>query len=618
MNTSSTPTQGEPFLPEPAKQPPIVGDQTNQDGGPTQQMGKGIIWGDAPRPIEDPKENPSLLNAVTWGLRKAIHFDSAPTPSEPSSPMTDKPVQEEEDSISSLVMPIQANALNLLAPSFIEPTPGQQDAIAPLQLSEIAPQIPGDHQMAATISYNCRPLPTSTGLPTPIAPVQYGEVINATSPKISPYTVAQRLLREINIKIINNAFYYFNGHIFTLLGKDALKRLIVDRCRIEVAAIGNPRFIEQVYEYLRYEPEICDDNLTPSQDEVVFKDGVLNLQTGIFGPPYPGFFATTYLNASYFKGQETRCPTFDKFVADITGGDNLLAQRIWEVLGYCLTQDQRGKCFFLLQGPHDSGKSVLGNFLRGCYNKEMVSSLDIQSLGRQFALADLIGKGLCIDLDLPAGSINERAVSILKKLTGGDQITTDIKYMSAVSFINVAKFFFATNHSVLPRTADKAFLSRLVLIPFLRSIPVELQDRSLGDRLAAERDGIIMKALWYYRSLRDRNYQFAGDFSPNSAVSGYDDAMDSLVRFLRDKYRAAPSGWVSSQTLYNDFASMYGFRWPLNTFSEHVNSIITILFPSARRGRGRTSSSANPIGGYYGIAPINISLPGTDLPEVDR
>lgn len=321
--------------------------------------------------------------------------------------------------------------------------------------------------------------------------VMQGKVLDLKRPKIDSYAAAQMLINNVDIVAIKNAIYYFDGRVYKLMRKDDIRRLIMDKLRSVIAIDGTPHFIENVYAFLRAEPQICNDGLVPSPDEVVFSHGILNLQTEEFGPPYQGFFATSYLKASYWRGIKMQCPVFDKFISDISHGNVFLTQRIWETMGYCLTQDQRGKCFILLQGPSDSGKSILGNFLRGCYSKEMVSSLDVKAFAEEFSLADLIGKGLCIDLDLPAGSINAKAISVLKKITGGDLLSTNIKYLDRVSFMNTAKIVFASNHAVISTTKDDAFLKRLVVVPFLYSVPKEAQDRCLGEKVAA-----ISRPIW--------------------------------------------------------------------------------------------------------------------------
>lgn len=295
------------------------------------------------------------------------------------------------------------------------------------------------------------------------------------------------------------------------------------------------------------------------------------------------------------------CPNFEAFVTSVADGDISLYNRIWEVLGYYLTQDQRGKCFAVIQGPHDSGKSLFGNFLRNSFNKEAVSSLDLHSFGRTFAVADLIGKRLCIDLDLPAGAITSRAVSMLKKMTGGDLISTDVKYMPRVSFMNTAKLLFASNHAVISDSRDEAFLSRLVVLPFSRTVPPCLQDFDLGHRFAAERDAIIVKALDYYKALRSHNYIFSGNFPANMAIEGFDDALSCLVAFLKNRCQTDDAAWTATQDLYQHFCAKFGARWTMITFSERINSTMHTVYPQVEKQRRRKAGNPNPIAGFRGI-----------------
>lgn len=131
-------------------------------------------------------------------------------------------------------------------------------------------------------------------------PAQTGGVVDIRSPRINPYAVVQDLIRDGRIIVSNNAVYYFNGLVYTLLGKEDIKRLIVDRCRAAVEMDGSAALIiESIYKILLSEPRICRNDLTPSQDEVVFLDGVLNLRTNEFADISPRFFATSYLNVFY-------------------------------------------------------------------------------------------------------------------------------------------------------------------------------------------------------------------------------------------------------------------------------------------------------------------------------
>lgn len=158
-----------------------------------------------------------------------------------------------------------------------------------------------------------------------------------------------------------------------------------------------------------------------------------------------------------------------------------MIQRIWEVIGYCLVPDTDGKCFFVFQGVPDSGKSLLGRLIAECFNEDAVTSLDMTALGLQFGPAELVGKQLCLSLDLAATSWDARAIGVLKSLTGNDLVTVDVKYQPRIKFRNSATFIFATNHAVTTTMRDDAFFRRLVVVPFRYSVPRERQNRKLLD-----------------------------------------------------------------------------------------------------------------------------------------
>ena len=180
--------------------------------------------------------------------------------------------------------------------------------------------------------------------------------------------------------------------------------------------------------------------------------------------------------------------------------------------------------------------------------------------------------------------------------------------MSRVNFINTAKIVYATNHSVVSGNKDDGFLRRLVVVPFPYAVPQENQDIGLGEKIAAERDGIIMKALQYYQALRNRNYRFTGNFSSNMAVCGYDDSLDCLVTFLRSECVEAATIWTPAQALYERFNARFGARWSLGVFSERLNTVLSQVFPAVEKKRNRIGGIGNPVSGFQGLALADMSI----------
>ena len=92
-----------------------------------------------------------------------------------------------------------------------------------------------------------------------------------------------------------------------------------------------------------------------------------------------------------YKPMIEDCPNFDRFMRKISGGDTLLEKRIWQALGYIISSDLRGQCFFVLQGRAKTGKSTLLNFILSLFDeKTMVAPLDINSLSGRFDLENTV------------------------------------------------------------------------------------------------------------------------------------------------------------------------------------------------------------------------------------
>ena len=79
------------------------------------------------------------------------------------------------------------------------------------------------------------------------------------------------------------------------------------------------------------------------------------------------------------------------------------------------------------------------------------------------------------------------AESKLKALTGGDKITARFMRQDFFEFTPQFKLVIAGNHKPAIRNVDEAMRRRLHLIPFTVTIPPAQRDKTLPERLLAER-----------------------------------------------------------------------------------------------------------------------------------
>lgn len=187
--------------------------------------------------------------------------------------------------------------------------------------------------------------------------------------QLTPYSVAQQLLKREILLICGNLVYYYDHRIYRALVKEAVQRLILSKQRKDISKVGTSRFLKEVFDFVFLEQDIVVEELLPSPDVVVFLDGVLNLQTGIIIPHSSDIIATRLVRANVGRGMQQSCPHFDHFLQTVSQGDPLLEARILEAIGYILSQDHRGKCLFVVQGPTNSGKSVFERLLKSFLKK---------------------------------------------------------------------------------------------------------------------------------------------------------------------------------------------------------------------------------------------------------
>ena len=440
--------------------------------------------------------------------------------------------------------------------------------------------------------------------------------------KVNAHSITTMLLQgeqhQLNIRIINEMAYVYDGICYKVLSVRMMQRLLYLYCRPFVAAIGDSSIIKKIYDLIMIYPDICHKQEPDSASYfLAFDNGILDVRSMRLQPHSPEIFVTSRVIGNFCPEQSLACPVFDQFLYTVSGGDSVLTQRIWEAIGYILTPDYRGKCFFLLQGVPDSGKSLLGALIASFFEDEDVTALDIDAFGERFGPSDLVDKHLCLSMDLSAGLWDSRSAGMIKSLTGGDMLTVDIKYQPRAKFRNKAKILFATNHAVGTKEDDSALLRRVVCIPFRYSVPREAQDQELLAKLKQERDAILTRALIAYGTLRSKKYIFSGDgvYHLNDVVNGgrfggvapalsLDEA---ILGFAHRHCRSVATEEAFMADLFGAFQkenpAMKHIQ--VQTFSAKLHKILDDMFPSQLEFKSkRREAGTNPISCVIGLQLI--------------
>lgn len=418
---------------------------------------------------------------------------------------------------------------------------------------------------------------------------------------VTPYEAAQGLMQTIPMFCIGKAWLVYQQGYYALKSGEDVRRIIMSACRPAVEQCGSANFVDQIFKILKTEPKLF---IHPNFNRncIALDDCVLDLDRWKTIAPTSKILVTTHLRASFSRGERTDCPNFKHFLTDVTLGNPVLQERIWQAVGYLLVPDQHGKAIILLQGRMHSGKSALANVVKSCFDDELVVALSVNEFGRRFATSSLYGKKLCVDADLSDERLSRDAVSVLKKLTGADSVSGDVKFGDYLRFENSAKFLYGSNHVVLLPNKDSAFYNRLVVIPFARTVPLDERDFRLEEKLNAERDAIIIQALAAYRRLVKSNYRFAGDFPINAVTEDDGESIaDSVAQFLREDCEIALGVWTPTGTLYAAFVRRFGNLCNDRSFSGLLFSVALSAGYPVGKDKDRTSPKANSVWGFENL-----------------
>ena len=82
---------------------------------------------------------------------------------------------------------------------------------------------------------------------------------------------------------------------------------------------------------------------------------------------------------------------------------------------------------------------------------------------------------------------------------------------------NPIEFYNDIPDDTIPTEENKAFVNRVVKIPFDHAIPKEKQDKNLLNKMSPELPALFNHALQAYQRLVENNYNWAGNF-PNDIL----------------------------------------------------------------------------------------------------
>lgn len=241
---------------------------------------------------------------------------------------------------------------------------------------------------------------------------------------------------------------------------------------------------------------------------------------------------TKLANVTFDK--KAKCPNWLKFLKDTLVEEDVISY-LSRAIGYSMTGLTTEHAIFFVYGFGANGKSTFLNVLLwilGEYAKNIPTEMLMD--GREqhpTGLSDLRGVRLALATEIQEGKRwNE---SLIKSLTGGERIVARRMHGNFFEFDSTAKLWVMGNHKPSLRGADNGIRRRFHFIPFTRTVPKELQDPFLKEKLFEEASGIFNWMIEGYLSWKKQGLN-----PPPSIVDAtneYFDEMDIIGNFVREE-----------------------------------------------------------------------------------
>jgi putative DNA primase/helicase len=220
-------------------------------------------------------------------------------------------------------------------------------------------------------------------------------------------------------------------------------------------------------------------------------NGTVDLRTGELREPDPADLNTLGTDIDYVPDAPRE--RWLRFLKEVFDGDQELVAFVKRAYGSCATGDARDRALFIQYGSRFNGKSTLNRVIQQVLGDfAHTAPIRVVTRTRQGEIpneiAALARKRLVTIAETADGHrLDENRV---KMLTGRDRVPARFLHREWFSFEPEYKLVLFTNFRPKVDGSDGAVWDRIRLIPFRVSF-ADREDRELGEKLAAESEGVL-------------------------------------------------------------------------------------------------------------------------------
>ncbi len=362
------------------------------------------------------------------------------------------------------------------------------------------------------------------------------EVAKKESPNLNGYQLAKLYIcKKSLILYMDNLFVYIDGKGYRLINDKALQRDMRAVLPEEIKPFLNKYTLSEAVEFIHsdFAEKITDETLDKITHLMAFSNCILNTETREtfdLSPSQPIF---TVLNIPYYRGRKPMFSgAWNRFLDQITGGNEEYKTVIRQVLGYLLSSYSCAKTAIFFVGLPNTGKSTLCKLIQRIVGSENTSGVPWSKLDHKFYNGTIFSKHMNVSAEM--STVPLKSIEYFKMLTGADCVLGEEKYGNVFFYTYRGKLLFSGNNPPYTDELDSsdAFFDRLLLLPFMNQISQKDKNTNIIDELMEDADAIIFEALVGLRELRSQNWVFSRCKAVDDYKQNYMIEVDSVRYFV--------------------------------------------------------------------------------------
>ena len=375
----------------------------------------------------------------------------------------------------------------------------------------------------------------------------YPEFIRFNDMTGEPYVVVPLLARHVRehlryILVRDNGKqgllkYVYEDGCYRLYSNDMLmgiiKQYIADYDEELVKMSQVTEALQHITTDLNY---VGQDDLDADETLINFNNGLLRVteEALTLVPHTPSVYSTIQIPCDW-SGTPKPTPVFDNYLRTLTNNDPTIGRLLLEFIGVCISNIKgwRLKKSLFLVGDGDTGKSQLKSLVERLLGKGNFIGIDLKEIEARFGTGAIYGTRLAGSSDMSFLSVDE--LKTFKKITGGDSLYAEFKGQQAFEFTYSGLLWFCMNR--LPKFGGdngQWVYNRIMVVRCPNVIPKDKQDKHLLDKMYAERDGIVYKAIRALQAVIRNGYRFTEPSSVTAARDQYMSENSTVISFFEE------------------------------------------------------------------------------------